>query len=152
MIRPVRGAADLREARRLLEQFAASIEIDLDGAAFREELDSLPGPYAPPDGRLLVFEEDGAVAGCIALCNLGDGTGELRRLWVGPLFRGRGIGRALTEEGLREARKIGYSKVRLHTHSSMLSARAVYEGLGFYEIEAYASVPVTGAVFMEREL
>ena len=152
MIRSAEGAVDLREVRRLLEQFAASVDVGLDSEGFRDELAALPGAYAPPDGRLLICEEDGAVAGCIALCNLGGGTGELRRLWVGPLFRGRGLGRALTEEGLREARKIGYTRVRLHTHPSMLSARAVYEGLGFYPIEPYAAVPASGAVFMEREL
>ena len=138
--------------RRLLEQFATSVEFGLDSQAFGQELASLPGPYAPPDGRLLICEEDGVAAGCIALCNLGEGIGELRRLWVGLLFRGRGLGRELTEEGLREAREIGYSKVRLHTHPSMLSARAVYQGLGFYQIEPYAGVPAAGAVFLEREL
>ena len=152
MIRRAKGAADLREVRRLLEQFAASVEIGLDSKDFREELASLPGSYAPPDGRLLICEEDGVAGGCIALCNLGEGIGELRRLWVGPLFRGRGLGRELTEQGLREAREIGYSKVRLHTHPSMLSARAVYQGLGFYEIEPYVAVPAASAVFLEREL
>ncbi len=152
MIRPAKGAGDLRQVRRLLEQFAASVEFGLDSREFGEELASLPGAYAPPDGRLLICEEDGVAAGCIALCNLGEGIGELRRLWVGPLFRGRGLGRELTEEGLREAREIGYSKVRLHTHPSMLSARAVYQGLGFYEIERYAAVPAAEAVFLEREL
>ncbi len=142
----------LRELRRLLEQFASSIEADLEFQRFREELAALPGPYAPPDGRLLLWEEEGVVAGCIALCNLGEGVGELRRLWVSPRFRGRGIGRDLTHELLRDARKIGYSKVRLHTLPSMLSARAIYTGLGFYEIEPYTPVPIEAAVFLEREL
>lgn len=152
MIREPRTPAQLRDLRRLLEQFASSIEADLEFQDFRAELETLPGPYAPPDGRLLVWEEDGEVGGCIALCNLGQGIGELRRLWVSPRFRGRGVGRELAEEILRAARAIGYSKVRLHTLATMLSARAVYEGLGFYEIEPYASVPADRVVFLEREV
>jgi ribosomal protein S18 acetylase RimI-like enzyme len=147
-----RSPAQLRDLRRLLEQFASSIEADLEFQNFKEELETLPGPYAPPDGRLLIWEEDGVVGGCIALCNLGDGIGELRRLWVSPLFRGRGVGRELTHELLGQARKIGYSKLRLHTLATMLSARAVYEGLGFYEIDAYTGVPADGVIFLEREL
>ena len=152
MIRQATRPEQLRELRRLLEQFASSIQADLEFQDFREELATLPGPYAPPDGRLLLWEEETVVAGCVALCNLGDGIGEMRRLWVSPLFRGRGIGRELTHELLREARKIGYAKVRLHTLPSMLSARAVYAGLGFYEIPPYTAVPLEGVVFLEREL
>jgi ribosomal protein S18 acetylase RimI-like enzyme len=144
--------AQIRELRRLLEQFASTIEVDLEFQDFTRELAELPGPYAPPDGRILTWEEDGVVGGCIALCSLGDGVCELRRLWVSPRFRGRGIGRELTEEMLREARKIGYSKARLHTLPTMLSARAVYQRLGFYEIPPYVNVPVSGALFLEREL
>jgi ribosomal protein S18 acetylase RimI-like enzyme len=152
MIREARSPVQLRELRRLLEQFASSIEADLEFQDFKQELAALPGPYGPPDGRLLIWEEDEGVGGCVALCNLGEGVGELRRLWVSPLFRGRGIGRELIDELLRQARKIGYSKVRLHTLSTMLSARAVYDGLGFYEIPPYTRVPAEGVIFLEREI
>lgn len=152
MIGEPRSATQIRELRRLLERFASSIEADLEFQDFKQELESLPGPYAAPDGRLLIWEEDEVVGGCVALANLGDGVCELRRLWVSPRFRGRGIGRELTHEVLREARKIGYAKVRLHTLRSMLSARAVYEGLGFYQIPAYTPVPAEAVIFLEREL
>ena len=152
MIRHARSPAELRELRKLLEQFASSIEADLEFEAFKLELATLPGPYAGPDGRLLVWEEDAVLGGCVALANLGDGVCELRRLWVSPMFRGRGIGRELTHELFREARKIGYAKVRVHTGSTLLSVRAVYDGLGFYEIPPYVSAYAEGEIFLEREL
>jgi GNAT superfamily N-acetyltransferase len=152
VIRHARTSAEFRELRRLLDRFASSIEANLEFEDFKRELAMPSGPYAGPDGRLLVWEEDGVLGGCIALANLGDGVCELRRLWVSPLFRGRGIGRELTHELLREARQIGYAKVRVHTGSTLLSVRAVYDGLGFYEIPPYASAHVGGEIFLEREL
>ena len=152
MIRHAHTSAEFRRLRRLLERFVSSIEADLEFEDFKQELAMVPSPYAGPDGRLLVWEEDGVLGGCVALANLGEGVCELRRLWVSPLFRGRGIGRELTYELLREARKIGYVKVRVRTGSTLLSVRAVYDGLGFYEISPYVSTPVGGEIFLEREL
>jgi ribosomal protein S18 acetylase RimI-like enzyme len=152
MIRSVETAEELRELRRLLERFWHDLGADLDIDGFQEELDGLPGPYAPPDGRLLVWDEAGALAGCLLLRNVGDGVCELKRFYVSPLHRGRGIGRELTEEAMRAARKIGYVSVRLHTLPTMLSARAIYDALGFHDVEPWADQPLPGAVFLGRDL
>ena len=76
--------ADLRETRTLFEEYAAALEHDLSFQGFQEELATLPGKYARPDGRLLLASWDDALAGCVALRPLESGTCELKRLYVRP--------------------------------------------------------------------
>jgi ribosomal protein S18 acetylase RimI-like enzyme len=143
----------IAEARRLFEEYAAWVEIDLCFQNFEKELAGLPGAYAPPRGRLLLAIDDDAVAGCIALRDLCDGVCEMKRLFVRPQFQGRGIGRILTEKIIAEARKLGYKRMRLDTlPSKMERAVAVYRSLGFEEIEPYYPNPTTGTLYMELKL
>jgi ribosomal protein S18 acetylase RimI-like enzyme len=143
----------IAEARRLFEEYAAWVEIDLCFQNFEKELADLPGAYAPPRGRLLLAIDDNVVAGCIALRDLGDGVCEMKRLFVRPQFQGRGIGRNLTEKIIAEARKLGYKRMRLDTlPSKMEKAVAVYRSLGFVEIEPYYPNPTMGTLYMELKL
>jgi putative acetyltransferase len=149
---------DLREARRLLEEYfaslagyLASLELDLT-AARQREVASLPGEYAPPGGRLLLAREGGAVAGCVALRRLGPSVCELRRLYVRPLFRGAGLGRHLTVAAIAAARAMAYERVRLNSLPTMERARALYAELGFREIPNYREVVVPGVTFLELQL
>lgn len=149
LVRPATSAGDIAEARRLLEQYEASLDVDLRYQGFEEELAGLPGAYAPPRGRLLLAVDGSAPAGCVALRPLGDDVCEMKRLYVSPAARGRRIGRLLAETVIREARLIGYCRMRLDTLPSMKEALALYRALGFEEMAPYYASPVAGTRFLE---
>jgi ribosomal protein S18 acetylase RimI-like enzyme len=142
----------LDDARRLFEEYASSLGVSLDFQNFASELATLPGDYAPPEGRLLIAFCQGQAAGCIGLRKLADRTCEMKRLYVRPEFRGAKIGRALAEALTAQAREIGYTRMRLDTLPSMERARAMYASLGFREIAAYRYNPIAGTTFMELSL
>ena len=147
------STAQIGEARSLFIEYSERLGIDLCFQNFEKELAELPGGYALPDGRLLLAIFDDQVAGCVALRNIGDGTCEMKRLYVKPEFRGKGIGRAMTVNLVEEARRLGYARMRLDTlPSQMKEAIKVYRSLGFREIGPYYENPVDGALFMELSL
>jgi ribosomal protein S18 acetylase RimI-like enzyme len=139
----------LLEIRDLFEEYSGSLAINLDFQGFDEELAALPGEYAPPNGCLLLALWKGQAGGCVALRKFGPGICEMKRLFTKPQFRGRGIGRALCEEVIGRARRLGYERMRLDTLPSMEKAKGLYGSLGFREIEPYRFNPVEGASFME---
>ena len=144
---------DIENARALFEEYAAGLGISLCFQNFDRELANLPGDYAPPDGRLLLATEDDQLAGCIALRKLGPGVCEMKRLFLRPAYRGKGLGRVLVESIIDEARKLGYTHMRLDTlPGRMDQAIALYQSIGFVEIEPYYNNPVPDAKFMQLEL
>jgi len=144
---------DIDHARELFKEYEAWLEVDLCFQSFEKELAELPGKYAPPDGRLLLAVDDGRVAGRAALRKFDDGICEIKRLFLRSEFRGHGLGRKLAEEIIREAKQIGYERMRLDTlPPKMNDAIALYRSLGFKEIDAYYNNPVPGAKFMELSL
>ncbi len=137
----------------MFEEYHEGLGLDLCFQNFEQELVSLPGDYAPPDGRLFLAMENNEVAGCIALRKLDDGICEMKRLYVRPPFRGAGLGRLLAESLIDTAREIGYEKMRLDTlPGKMDRAIAMYQRLGFKNIDSYYFNPVEGAAFMELDL
>jgi ribosomal protein S18 acetylase RimI-like enzyme len=136
----------------MFREYGASLEVDLEFQDFERELADLPGDYAPPDGRLILSFSDGALSGCVALRRLLPEVCEMKRLYARPASRGQGLGRALAQAVLAEARAIGYSKMRLDTLPSMGAAIALYRSLGFTEIAPYRANPVPGALFLELDL
>ena len=145
--------SDIKQARTLFEEYAAWLGISLCFQNFDQELAALPGEYAPPDGRLLLAFEDDELAGCIALRKIRATTCEMKRLFLRPEFRGRGLGRALVERIIEEARQIGYTQICLDTlPGRMDQAIALYKSIGFKEIEPYYNNPVADATFMELRL
>jgi len=148
-INEVQQEEDLLEIRKLFEQYAESLEINLDFQGFEEELAGLPGQYAPPDGCLFIALWEGQVAGCVGLRKFSPSICEMKRLYSRPQFRSLGIGRALCEAVIQKARKIGYERMRLDTLPSMQRAKALYVSLGFKEIEPYRFNPVEGTSFLE---
>jgi ribosomal protein S18 acetylase RimI-like enzyme len=154
MIRIVHAqtAEHYESVRVLFLQYADNLGFDLGFQHFDHELATLPGDYAPPDGCLLLAEDFGNRAGCVALRRLEDNVCEMKRLYVMPDFRGRGVGKLLAQTVINGARTIGYVKIRLDTVDSMQAARALYMSLGFYHIEPYRYNPIDGASYMELKL
>ena len=145
----VKTKDDLIEVKKLFEEYSSSLEISLDFQDFELELASLPGDYAPPEGCLLMAVWKGEVAGCVGLRKFSPPICEMKRLYARPRFRGLGIGRALCEAVIDQARKIGYQRMRLDTLPSMKTARGLYASFGFREIEPYRYNPVEGTSYME---
>jgi GNAT superfamily N-acetyltransferase len=145
--------AQISQARELFLEYAQSLGFSLCFQNFDHELARLPGDYAPPEGRLLLGEYEGELAACVALHKLDARICEMKRLYLRPQFRGKGLGRALAERIVAEARLIGYQRMRLDTvEPVMKDAVAMYRKLGFKEIAAYCANPIAGALYMELEL
>jgi putative acetyltransferase len=143
----------IAQARELFLEYGQSLGFSLCFQNFDKELAGLPGDYAPPEGRLLLAEYEGQLAGCVALHRLEAGICEMKRLYLRPQFRGQGLGRALAERIIAEARQIGYRHMRLDTvEPVMKDAVAMYRKLGFKEVAAYRPNPIAGAMYMELEL
>lgn len=139
--------------RDLFLEYANSLGFSLCFQSFDRELAGLPGDYSPPRGRLLLAEWDGAPAGCVALHPLDSEICEMKRLYLRPHYRGKGLGRTLVQRVIGEAREIGYRRMRLDTvEPRMKDAVALYRRFGFNEIPPYRENPIAGAMYLELEL
>jgi len=112
-----------------------------DAEAFEQELASLPGKYAPPHGQLLLATLNGTPAGCVALREIDPASCEMKRMFVYPQFHGKGVGYALAEAVIREAKALGYRRMCLDTSIRQNEARVLYQRLGFKTIEPYYELP-----------
>jgi GNAT superfamily N-acetyltransferase len=144
---------DVDHARTLFKEYEAGLGISLCFQNFDHELKNLPGDYAPPDGRLLLAKDDNdQIAGCIAMRKHSPGICEMKRLFVRPAYRSTGLGRVLVNTIIDEARKLGYTHMRLDTlPGRMDKAIALYRSIGFVDIEPYYTSLET-AKFMELDL
>jgi len=149
MIRVVSTAEDWAAFRALVEEYSQWLGVDLCFQGFDEEITHLPAHYGPPHGVALLADD----AGCAAVRPFDDaGTCELKRMYVRERARGRGLGRALAERAVAEARALGYRTMRLDTLATMTAAIHVYESLGFREIDAYRTNPLDEPRFFELAL
>src|ERR1051325_10153105 len=97
----------IEAARELFKEYAAGLAIDMCFQSFDHELQTLPGKYATPDGRLLLAYDNEELIGCIALRKLDERTCEMKRLFLRPGARGKGYGRKMINELIEQARMIG---------------------------------------------
>ncbi|MBI1278299.1 MAG: GNAT family N-acetyltransferase [Anaerolineaceae bacterium] len=168
MLSVVRAATDeqIQHIRELFAEYFDFLRTDVDTdvgdlndvpplAGYEEEMATLPGRYAAPDGCLLLAEYEGKAAGCVAYYKLEDGICEIKRLWVRPSFRGKKISRVLVETLIEEARKRGYAAIVLSTVDILKEARTLYESLGFTTTAPYYEMPeamLAHEVFMRLDL
>jgi ribosomal protein S18 acetylase RimI-like enzyme len=142
----------LEIVRDLFKEYASSLNFDLDFQNFKNEITNLPGEYSEPNGTILLAKYDDEYAGCVALRKIHNIYCEMKRLYVMPYYRGKGIGRELCVVVISIAKDVGYSFMRLDSISEMRNAISLYKSLGFYEIEPYRYNPIKGAIFMELRL
>ena len=143
---------ELEQIRELFAEYVDWLGFDLGFQDFEKEFRELPGEYAPPDGCLLLAICGGSAAGCVGLRKFDDKVCEMKRLYIRPGYRRRGLGRELSVRIIDKAGDIGYEYMRLDTVPWMEEAIALYDSLGFREIEPYRFNPIEGARFMELKL
>jgi ribosomal protein S18 acetylase RimI-like enzyme len=150
-IRPARPA-DIPDVRAMLEEYVAWIGLDLAFQEIEDELAGLPGAYAPPRGALLVAPDGDGLSAMIGLRRFDDEICEMKRLYVRPEARGRGLATQLIAVALDEARRLRYSEIRLDTLPIMGDAQSLYVSLGFHDIAPYYETPIAGTRFMAKRL
>ena len=144
--------AAVAACRELFIEYRHGVGVSVCFQQFDRELDTLPGDYARPRGRLILARIAGEPAGCVALRALGPRDAEMKRLYVQPGYRGMGIGRTLAECVIDEARALGYGTLKLDTLASMLDAQRLYAALGFIDAAAYNDNPAVGVRFLALDL
>ena len=152
IIRPARFPEDRMAVLDIWREFVSSPRASLDFQNNEAEFAELPGKYAPPDGRLLLADRSGAIDGCIALRRVDAGLCEMKRLYVRPRARGRGLGRRLVEQLIAEARAAGYAEMRLDVLAEFEQARALYAAFDFKPAPPVTYNPIPGTAFLGRRL
>lgn len=151
-IRAARFPDDADLVRTLFREYADWLGVDLSFQGFEEELASLPGTYAEPDGEVLLAANDGDTLGCVAFRPLEGFTCEMKRLWVRPQARRSGLATALVHELERRAADAGYRAVVLDTLRTMTPALALYLRMGYREIEPYYRNPLPDVVYLSKDI
>lgn len=142
----------LDNIRALLRDYWDSFGFTPCFQGFAEEMATLPGKYAPPEGRLGLLLLCDAPAGCVALRRIDAERCEAKRLYVQPQFRGRGVGRALLEWVIAEARGAGYQEMLGDTMPVMAQALEMYKRAGFQRTSPYVTDATPGAIYLRLRL
>jgi len=138
--------------RGFFQDYAAWMGVNLSFQSFGEEIATLPGRYTPPSGWLFVGEIDGRPVGCVSLLAMSDAMCEMKRMFVSPEARGRGVGTALGIAAIRTAQEAGFCRLVLDAIPSMRLAVKLYRELGFTEAPAYYPAPMEGSIYLALEL
>ncbi|KAL6237732.1 hypothetical protein BDW75DRAFT_60337 [Aspergillus navahoensis] len=153
---PAQTTEDIATARDLFTAYVKWLNIDLSFQSFQSELVSLPGTYGTPHGDLLLaYSIDNTPLGCVAVRPLDDSkqSCEMKRLYVSPEARGRGLGKALVTAIVQRAKELGYKQMRLDTlPSRMQGAIALYTRVGFVETPPYYETPMKETIFLALDL
>ena len=143
-----KSEADVAAVKLLFRDYAAFLKVDLCFQDFEKEMETFPNFYE----LLLLARVDGAAAAAVGLKDLGEGVCEMKRLYARPNFQGLGLGRRLCDALLSEARRRGFSVMRLDTLKRLTKALSLYRNYGFVEIDKYYENPEDDVVYMELSL
>jgi len=146
------SVSDIVSVQELWSEYWRSLGLSLNFQGFGEEPRTLPGNYAPPEGRLLLVRIDGQPAGTAAFRPLRRDACEAKRLYVRPAFRHRGVAGSLLARLTEEARRSGYRDLYGDTLASMASALDLYRGMGFVEVGTYSDSPTPGGIYLRLSL
>jgi GNAT superfamily N-acetyltransferase len=151
-IDPVDTPHALAAARTLIRAHIEAHSEAHTSVATAALLAAVPGQYVPPAGGLWLAWDGPEAVGCVALHGLAPGIAEVKRMYVRPASRGCGIGRALAQRAILEARALGYERLRLGTLTTMEPAQNLYTSLGFRPIAPYRAVEFGDTLFYELEI
>lgn len=144
---------DLTALKQLFQDYLTFLEIDLTFQNFQQELDQLPSKYAPSHrGQLYLAQYEGQFVGCAGLYQFSETIAEVKRVYVDPNYQGKGIGRALMEVAIADAKAFGYEQLYLDSLKRLGNARRLYEKLGFVEIPPYNVNPYDDVYYMALDL
>lgn len=152
-------SAEMGEASRIFAEYIGSIR-HLAACSFEhqradDELKQLPGLYAPPRGTIALAWMGEECVGCAAIRPLpgkGPDAAELKRMYVRPSVRGRGVGALLTEHIIAFARRSGYAMLYLDSDPELSAAQRLYQRMGFVSTDRYNDDPDPTTVYMVRDL
>ena len=123
---------NVQSVKELFEQYAVLKGYEFGGVNFEEEIAALPGPYTPANGgRLLLATYEEEASGCVGLKKIDAKTGEVKRLYVPPQYRGNGIGGMLVKAAIAQAKEMGMKKLIADTDLNMRIAMAIFDEHGF---------------------
>lgn len=151
-IRPATSSADLDAVRALCWEYRDHlfqmnpterivVETFYPTEKYTALMDQLPRVQARPKGEIVLAELDGGAVGCAMRHEIAPDVAEIKRLYVQDAARGHGAGRALCQAMIDDARAAGYTTMMLDTSVSLLTARRMYERMGFVERDAFYEVP-----------
>lgn len=124
----------------------------LDKQGYDDEVLHPGRKYGLPGGRLYLARIEGEPAGCIALRQLDERRCEMKRLYVRPAYRERGLGGQLIRRVIEDAREIGYECILLDTLPFLTDAISMYRRRGFVDIPSYNNSPMENLVYMRLDL
>lgn len=138
---------DIQTVRELFDEYADAIGIDLTFQNFEQERLLIADIYTPPEGALLLAIHEGLPAGCVGLRKIDAHRCEMKRLYVRPTSRGKGLGNELCRKIISKGWQLGYKEMLLDTLSTMVDAQVLYRAHGFKETEPYYHNPLPAAQY-----
>ncbi len=151
-IRTAETPDEIEAVRFLVLAHATSLREHPGSDHVRADAENLPGPYVPPRGRLYLASLDAMPAGCVALRSIDGTIGEVKRMFVLTTARRHGVARSLMEQLIVDARRMGYTCLRLGTLPEMTAAQNLYRELVFVQIPRYRADEAVDTVFFELDL
>lgn len=151
-IKTARFPDDHQQVVDIFREYITSPSADLGFQDYETEFARLPGPYAAPDGCVLLAWKGDVVIGCAALRRIDKHTGEMKRVYVRPVARGKSVGRRLVMQLLETARNVGYGRICLDVLPEFMAAQRLYRSLGFQPSTPVSFNPVPGTQFLALEL